>query len=244
MLEPMNTEEKHPHVLSAWDHLLAPHLIAKLDQTTFLSRCRSETVSRRELEIFLVQQNHYSRHFTRYLCALLVHLGSEEDRQALIENLFEEMGYGELGDEPHSKIYRDMLTKLDLDPSAHPPLPETTALVDTMLKLCSHPNPMMGLGALCLGAEAIVPHVYSQIMKGLLARGFPQTHLRFFPLHIDGDDDHALTMKAIIDRELRRNPESKSDLLKSAEECILRRVEFFDSISRISNDRREVMYAI
>lgn len=233
---------------SVWDELLSPELIGRLDRTSFLSRCRLKSVSRKELEVFLIQQYHYSRHFTRYLCALLVNLAGEEDRLALLENLIEEMGYGDLGDEPHAKIYKDMLSQLNLEPRSQPPLPETVALVETMLQSCSDPNPMLGLGALCLGAEAIVPHVYSQIMTGLTARGFPEQHLRFFPLHIDGDDDHALTMKSIIDRELQRNPDSKRELLKSAGECIRRRAAFFEAISRdalkMKADTEGVLHAI
>ena len=187
---------------SAWNGLLPLRALDELDQTAFMSRCRSGVVSRRELEVFLVQQHHYSRHFTRYLCALLANLSNELDRLALTKNLFEEMGLGDMGDDPHVKIYRDMLFALDLDPDMSPAFPETIALVSTMLRLCSAPNPIVGLGALCLGAEAIVPHVYAQILNELVARGFPMQQLRFFPLHIDGDDDHALTMKGIIDREL------------------------------------------
>ena len=80
------------------------------------------------------------------------------------------MGLGDMGDDPHVKIYRDMLFALDLDPDMSPAFPETIALVSTMLRLCSAPNPIVGLGALCLGAEAIVPHVYAQILNGLVAR--------------------------------------------------------------------------
>ena len=99
---------------SAWNGLLPLRALDELDQTAFMSRCRSGVVSRRELEVFLVQQHHYSRHFTRYLCALLANLSNELDRLALTKNLFEEMGLGDMGDEPHVKIYRDMLFALDL----------------------------------------------------------------------------------------------------------------------------------
>jgi hypothetical protein len=76
-----------------------------------------------------------------------------------------------MGDEPHVKIYRDMLFALDLDPEMSPAFPETIALVSTMLRLCSAPNPIVGLGALCLGAEAIC-RMHAQILNGLVARGF------------------------------------------------------------------------
>jgi len=231
----------------AWDALLPWDSIARLDQTPFLTRCREESVSRRELEEFLVQQSHYAKHFIRYLCALLVNLAAEEDRTALIENLFEEMGYGDVGDEPHSEMFRKMLAAFDLDPAASTVLPETEALVTTMLKLCSDANPLVGLGALCIGAEAIVPHIYGQITRGLSARGFAKQHLQFFTLHIEGDDDHALTMKAIIDRELTKNPDGKMALLRSANECIDKRIAFFEAISRNARRNglyREVAYAV
>jgi pyrroloquinoline quinone (PQQ) biosynthesis protein C len=216
---------------SVWLELLPKGSLEALDQTRFLTACRSGLVTRRELEIYLIQQHHYSRHFTRYLCALLSNLTAEEDRLALTENLFEEMGLGGLGEKPHSQIYREMLAALGLDPEMMPPLPETSALVTAMHRLCANPEPMLGLGALCLGAEAIVPHIYSQILTGLMSRGFEPEHLTFFPLHIDGDDDHALTMKAIIDRELAKHPEKKAALVEAAKECIAKRAAFFTGVS-------------
>jgi len=235
------------HIHPTWNELLPAEALKRLDNTSFLSRCRNESVTRKELEVFLVQQHHYSRHFTRYLCALLVNLRSEEDRNALIENLFEEMGLGDLGSEPHSKIYRDMLAALGLNPAEQAPLPETTSLVESMLKLCSDSNPIVGLGAICLGAEAIVPHLYSQIMKGLLSAGFSEENLKFFPLHIEGDDEHALTMKEIIDRELSKNPDEAKALKKSAEESIKCRAAFFEAISRKALEQmeeKETQYAV
>ena len=127
---------------TTWESLLPKAALQQLDQTAFLSRCRLGVVNKMELETFLVQQYHYARHFTRYLCALLANLSNESDRLALTENLFEEMGLGDVGDEPHAKIYRDMLTALRLDPAKHPALSETSSLVATMLRLCSAPDPI------------------------------------------------------------------------------------------------------
>jgi pyrroloquinoline-quinone synthase len=211
--------------------LLPKNALIRLDQTTFLSRCRTGTVSRQELETFLVQHFHYARHFTRYLCALLANLSEEQDRRDLTVNLFEEMGLGHIASEPHSKIYRDMLTAFGLDPNGVDPLPETETLIRTMLQYCKAQDPIAGLAALCLGAEAIVPHVYSQILTGLRSQGFPEEHLRFFVMHIEGDDDHALTMAKIITRELNRRPELKSRLNFVADDAIETRAKFFNAIS-------------
>ncbi|MDC0713625.1 iron-containing redox enzyme family protein [Stigmatella sp. ncwal1] len=214
-----------------WSGLLPRESLERLDATVFLTRCRQGMAARDVLETFLVQQYHYSRHFTRYLCALLANMTSEADRFALTENLFEEMGLGGMGEIPHSQIYRQMLDAFGLDPSTQPPLAETTALVRGMLRLCSDAEPLVGLGALCLGAEAIVPHVYQQILTGLLSAGFPERELTFFPLHIEGDDGHALTMKQIIERELAARPDKRSVLRAAAEESIETRRAFFAALA-------------
>lgn len=218
--------------------------LRRLDQTSFLTRCREGSASRAELETFLVQQYFYARHFTRYLCALLANLESDNDRLALTENLFEEMGLGDLGSEPHAKIYRDMLTSFGLDPEYERPLHATEDLVAAMLRFCSSTNPMTGLAALCLGAEAIVPHVYRQILHGLLAQGFPLEKLEFFPLHIEGDDEHALTMMRIIERELERDDSQKTEMISVATEIIEMRARFFEAITAHATRLKEIHHAV
>src|SRR4051794_11618252 len=89
-----------------WKSLLNQEWLDRLDGTEFLAACRTGRVSRPALRSFVRQQFFYARHFTQYLCALLSNLEQEEDRQALAQNLFEEMGLGGLGDVPHSLIYR------------------------------------------------------------------------------------------------------------------------------------------
>lgn len=225
-------------IASHWATLIDPRWIARLDATPFLTACRRGTISRPVLERFAVQQYHYSRHFTRYLCALLASFPGESERSALIENLFEEMGLGGLGAKPHSLIYREMLEGWGLDPQAPEAaaLPSTAALVEDILALCRQKDPMAGLGALCLGAEAIVPHVYSQLVAGFLSAGFAQEELYFFTLHIEGDDEHALTMKEIIDAEIRRDPSALPRLRKAAQRAIARRVAFFEGLTEARHD--------
>ena len=121
---------------TAYDAILQSALDT-LEDSTFLARCQDGSITRQELRDFLVQQFHYSRHFTRYLCALLANLANEGDRASLTGNLFEEMGLGGTEQIPHSKIYRDMLANLGLDPALVPVAKETRELSETMLKLCS-----------------------------------------------------------------------------------------------------------
>ncbi len=212
-----------------WVDLIEPEWIEQLNATPFLRRCRSGEVSNDEMKTFAVQQYFYSRHFTRYLCALLSNITNEADRRELTENLIDEAGMGSKTGIPHSTLYRSMLEKLDLDVDEHQPFPETLALVETMLQSCRNPNAAVGLGALCLGAEAIVPLLYKQIVHGFEAVGQPKETLDFFYLHIECDDEHAVTMKNIIERELTA-PEHREALRCAAARVIAARTRFFTAV--------------
>jgi len=212
-----------------WSEYIPQEWMQGLDDTPFLKKCREGTVSRTSLERFLVQQYFYSRHFTRYLCALLSNIHNDEHRRELTENLVDETGMGKVTSTPHSRIYRKMLDRLGVDPAKSEPLPETQALIDTMWESCRSPNPAVGLGALCLGAEAIVPHIYSQIVAGFSAVGEDPNALDFFHIHIACDDEHALTMKRIIEEELT-TPEQKNALTTSAARAIAARTRFFRAL--------------
>jgi pyrroloquinoline quinone (PQQ) biosynthesis protein C len=216
-----------------WFGLIDETWLTQLDAAPFLGRCRRRTVSIWELRAFVAQQYHYSRHFTRYLCALMVGLDREQDRAELAGNLFEEMGLSGGNGLPHAEIYRRMLAAMEVDPEAIPVLPSTAALVEAMLSACTDPDPMVGLGALCLGAEAIVPHIYSQVLRGFRSVGEAEENLEFFRIHIDGDDEHAVTMRRIIDREAQDNPRRILTLKASAQRLIAARTAFFQGLSRV-----------
>lgn len=213
-----------------WSALIEPAWIAALDETPLLRRAASGRASRAELYAFIAQQFHYSRHFTRYLCALMGNLKDEADRAELAENLFEELGLGEGGGVAHSLIYRRMMIAMGIDANAVPVHAATRALVEAMLSACADPDPAIGLGALCLGAEAIVPHVYSQILTGLRAIGEPEANLEFFALHIEADDEHAITLGKIIEREVAADPAKRVALRKSAQRLIAARAAFFRAV--------------
>src|SRR4051812_41215677 len=91
-----------PHHLvpldNKWLELIDEEWVRDLDWSPFLMRCRAGLVTREELNSFLIQQNYYSRHFTRYLCALLSNMNNETDRLELTENLLEEIGFGDEGE--------------------------------------------------------------------------------------------------------------------------------------------------
>jgi pyrroloquinoline quinone (PQQ) biosynthesis protein C len=214
---------------SSFTGLIDSAWLDALDATPFLSRCRSGKASRRELLSYVCQQHFYSRHFTRFLCALMARV-AEDDRLVLTHNLFEEMGLGEFGSVPHSTLYRQMMGRLGVDASKERPNRATTHLVDLMFACASSDDPLIGLAALGLGAEAIVPHVYSQIVCGFQALGEPLETLEFFLIHIQGDDEHAVTMRKILERELVRDPKQLAVVRATAERVIAARAAFFEEL--------------
>lgn len=206
--------------------------IRKVQEHSFLRRCRDGTITLDELKNFVVQQGKYSAHFTRYLCALMSNLPTNADILELAENLFEELGFEDKSSIPHSIIYKNMMEKMGVSLDSAPMYPETEQLIETMLSHCKNPNPAYGLGALCLGAEALVPVIYSDLITGFKACGVPDEQLEFFSIHVECDDGHAETIRDIM-VEISRKDEKQAKLIIDAGAALVSaRLEFFSGIEK------------
>src|SRR6266446_3918691 len=139
--------------------------VSRLRQHPFIQRCRNRVATREEMDRFMVQHGKYGAYFTRYLCALMSNLLNAAHVTRLAENLAEEIGFGDGGGVPHAQIYATMLADFGLNPAEQESNPETEALIQTMLTLCRQPGGAAGLGALCLGAEAVVAELYSDLVQ-------------------------------------------------------------------------------
>jgi pyrroloquinoline-quinone synthase len=202
---------------------------AAVQQHPFLVRCRDGSVKMAQLQAYLVQQGLYSRSFTRYLCAMMASLPDDAHVLALSENLFDELGFGDSGDTPHSVLYRNMLADFGLDAPVQP-LPATERLIATMFEHCRDPNPARGLGALCLGAEALVPAMYADLLAGFASHGIEPARTRFFSLHVACDDGHTDTMRQLIAALVQADP-GQADVVVGAGSALLRaRLAFFDDV--------------
>ncbi|RAU49685.1 MULTISPECIES: iron-containing redox enzyme family protein [unclassified Pseudomonas] len=233
LIQPLDTPIAHwnpsAHVLQDLA-ALKQALISQITSHPFLTGCRNGDVSLERLKGFLVQQGKYSRHFTRYICQLMVNLESSEDVLEVFDNLFEELGFGDVTEPPHSQIYRDMLQDFDLQLDAHPTHLATQRLIDSMMNFCKQPEAAYGLAALCLGAEAIVPAIYSDIVSGFVQQGIDRQRLRFFTLHIECDDGHADTLLAILARQVDQHPARSEVVRHAAFQMIQARLAFFDAL--------------
>lgn len=204
----------------------------RLLEHPFLRRCADGTITRKELDHLVIQQGKYSQYFTRFLCALISQLEDNADVLRLAENLSEELGYGSDARIPHSRIYSEMLGKLGLDLRDEPMLPETQALIDCMFMLCRQPRGIAGLGAMCLGAEAVVPSLYARIVQGFLTHGVCQEYLHFFTIHIECDDDHAQTMYDMLSDRISQSGTNFVTAMQAGEMAINARMRLFDALAQ------------
>ncbi|OHX13432.1 TenA family transcriptional regulator [Chromobacterium sphagni] len=218
-------------------------LIERIRSHSFLKRCRSGEVSLDELKIFLVQQGLYSAYFTRYLCAMMANLPSNEEVLELAENLFEELGLAPNSPRPHHLIYREMLEHYSLSLDGAQPLAGTRRLIDSMFLHCRNLNPAAGLGALCLGAEGLVPVMYGEIIRGFEAQGAIRRDIEFFHIHVECDDGHADTIREIMLDIASSTPEQIDVMLSAGMSLVDARLDFFSSIEEAYQERAQAAMA-
>lgn len=215
-----------------WSDWLSPEDLTDLSSHPLLQALKKEQVSLGQMQVLLAQHSHYSRHFTRYLCALMGQLTEAADVVALLGNLREEMGVDGQGGTTHAEMFRHALSILGVHPEHHTPMPETLRMVETMMGHCSSSNPIDGLSALCLGAEAIVPTLYRPILVGLQALGYGPEVTEFFRLHIEEDESHAQTLMAILERLTQDLPHGRQRALRVGREMIALRLQMLDAVWR------------
>ncbi|MGG1945324.1 iron-containing redox enzyme family protein [Trinickia sp. NRRL B-1857] len=218
------------NVGAIWTKWLRQEDLSLLTEHPLLVALEDGTASLDVLKRLLAQHSHYSRHFTRYLCALLGQFGDARSIQALLANLREEMGVDDHGHDTHAEMFQRSLRLVGVDPNREPALPATAQLTSAMLAHCKSADPMHGLAAMCLGAEAIVPLIYTPILQSLRHFGFGHEATEFFRLHIEEDEDHALTMLRLMEEFAEDDPARGELGVTIGSEMIRRRVEMLDAV--------------
>lgn len=224
----------HELLSPMWHEWIQKDDLDRLTNHPLLQALRADTVSIDTLKLLLAQHSHYSKHFVRYLCALISNIQNINDVRDLLENLHEEMGLDEGAEITHAEMFQRTLRLVGVDPSMHPPLPETLNLKNGMMEYCRSKDPLSGLSALCIGAEAIVPIIYYPILCTLKRFGFERDATEFFELHIAEDENHAITMLNIMKELISQDPHKRNFAINIGKQMINKRIEMFDSIFNTS----------
>ena len=162
---------------------------------------------------FAYQYGLYSKHFTRYLTAVIDNLSEPNHKNILLENLQEEQGNAHDVDlppevllsvlgQPHCVLFKRFQQALSVDEHyalQHGPCQTGLFWSKHFLHLCQE-NQYIGLGAIGIGTELIVSRIYEQILMGLEHHsGLSQSERVFFDLHSGCDDEHAAQILAITE---------------------------------------------
>src|SRR2546421_3454656 len=140
----------------------------------------------------------YSKNFSRYIAALMANSNNDYYRSRLSENLWEEGG----GSEPekrHAELFRKFLRNglaIDIDSIEYSD--GTCYFVREFLDFCLNSSPMAGSSFLSLGTEGIVARMYTIFVEGMHRAGIDDSVLEFFHIHMECDDEHALTLENMM----------------------------------------------
>ncbi|WP_192880959.1 MULTISPECIES: aminotransferase class III-fold pyridoxal phosphate-dependent enzyme [unclassified Photorhabdus] len=151
----------------------------KLVNHPLLIAMNEERITLSGMRYFLIQHHHYSRNFTRFLCALISHIDNFNDIHHLMENLREEMGINGEGKVTHAELFQRSLMEIGAQVSSVPILEETSYFASCVLNYCRSGEIADGLAALCLGAEAIVPMIYKPVLHALIHLGIAERGFQF-----------------------------------------------------------------
>ncbi|WP_256678111.1 MULTISPECIES: TenA family transcriptional regulator [Fischerella] len=211
--------------------ITAHHPLWKHD---FLSRCRARQLSLQEIRLLAVQMYKFSKEFNRILASILSCCEDESAQLVLLENLFDEMGQGDLN-QSHPELFRRFTRAIGIDDeilAMLPTIPETRDLIDTYLRIPHQYGFLAALGAVCYASEGIVSTLYTQLYQGIIGTApLSKESLIFFEVHIDVDDSHAAKLAALIEPQLITE-EEEVKLKLAIVEAMDARVQFFNGIQR------------
>ncbi len=211
---------------------------------SYLKRFENRELNKDQVKIFAEQYYCFSRHFSRYLAALVAITPDEGARAPLIKNLGEEYGARQEENQDmdpeltHPAIFRAFLRSVGIDTSpealdAIKPLPETKLFVDKYLNI-RFLNYIEAFGALGPGTEYIVPQMYTLVREGCRGAGLTEDEVLFFSAHIELDVEHAEGIKESL-LPFAKTDEEQKLMRFGAMDFLDARCVLWDGLERASN---------
>lgn len=203
---------------------------------SFLKKFNNKQIKPEGPKIFAEQYYQYSKHFSRYLAAVIAVIPDEPARQPLIKNLFEEYG-GRVEEQKgmnlellHANLFRRFCEAARANLKTAIPLPETSLFVERYLHLNSL-HFLEALGALGPGTEFAVPYFYEPIYNGLKKMGYKEDVLLFFSAHINLDVEHGENIWESIEPYIN-NTENQERIRRGAMHVLDARKVLWDGLER------------
>lgn len=184
-------------VMTKLDAIVAERSLLK---HPFYQNWTEGSLSLERLRHYAVQYYRHVEAFPRYLSAIHSRCADIATRQAVLENLIEE----ERGPENHPELWLRFAEGLGVSRAevlAAPPLPETSQLVSTFMRISHEQSVPEGLAAI-YSYESQIPAVAAAKIDGLkrfygISDG---RSLAFFTVHQQADVYHAQTGAELIER--------------------------------------------
>lgn len=167
-------------------------LVERVVEPAFIRRLTAGDVTPDGVRTFACEYLYYCERFPRVVCAVAMNVPEDRTRLALVQNLWDEHGQGDVN-QSHRELYYRFVEALGLDltDARERASTVTRKYVDDLFGYCQNSGFLHGLGALGPGTEYTTTRQYSSIVDGLSGSGFlDENALEFFRVHIEGDPMH------------------------------------------------------
>jgi pyrroloquinoline quinone (PQQ) biosynthesis protein C len=180
------------------------------------------------------QYSFYSSHFPEYLESVINTLASAEHRSILYENLEEEQGNPKSDDPrdaPHTEIFARFEAAIGIDEAYranHKPSMTVELWRDLALQKCRSERTGVGVGAIGIGTEMVVPTIYAYILDSIRSHtSLDEEDYFFFTLHAACDHEHAAALIGIT-VDLASEPENREAIRFGVHSALNLRKAFWD----------------
>lgn len=199
--------------------------------------CRAGLLTKEDFKHVFGQYYRYSKNFTRYLTALMTNCESDYFRSRLSENLWEEGGGADPG-KRHAELFRRFLRRaLDVDIDSIEYQSFATSFFHQYLDFSRNSSALAGSAFLSLGTEGAISRLYGYFCEGLLKAGIPEEELLFFRLHMECDDEHAITLAELM-RSFSSEPGWFEQCKAAIDRALNIRKQFLDDALNFVLERR------
>lgn len=165
----------------------------------YLRRFNSSEIKdkKKALRDYAYQYSHYSNGFTIYLKNVVERLTKKKHKDILMENYYEEFGKpdsNKFEDWPHKKMFKAFAEEVGVDKQykAKTEICVTTRVWRQLFdEKCKSEIPGVGMGAIGVATEFIVPHIYSSLIPTIKSETSLSSRCSyFFELHTECDLEH------------------------------------------------------